>query len=230
VISVKKFTLKVTSPDKSHCMEEDISILIADLSGYTALTETHGSISAADLIDKYIEIVNDALIGTSVLQEHVGDEVMIVASSPGDLFATAKVLLQRTLEQYNFLQIHGALHFGKLLKRNKKYFGSALNITSRIASQASAGTFLCSREFYDEVSHNATYQFRSIGKHSFKNVNEEKEIFELILENPDHYYIDPICRMIVNKEGSTFPHPNKADILFCSQRCLDIYLEKSDQE
>jgi hypothetical protein len=42
-------------------MEQDISILIGDLSGY-ALTETHGSFSAADLIDKYIGIVNDALV------------------------------------------------------------------------------------------------------------------------------------------------------------------------
>jgi len=42
-------------------MEQNISILIADLSGYTALTETHGSISAADLINKYLDIVNASL-------------------------------------------------------------------------------------------------------------------------------------------------------------------------
>jgi hypothetical protein len=30
-------------------MEQNITILIANLSGYTALTETHGSVVAADL-------------------------------------------------------------------------------------------------------------------------------------------------------------------------------------
>jgi len=40
-------------------MEENIAILIADLSGYTALTETHGAASAADIIDKYIQIVEN---------------------------------------------------------------------------------------------------------------------------------------------------------------------------
>ncbi len=30
-------------------MERNVAILMADLSGYTALTETHGSVSAADL-------------------------------------------------------------------------------------------------------------------------------------------------------------------------------------
>jgi len=44
-------------------MEQDIAILIADLSGYTALTETHGASSAADLVDKYVEIVNNSLAG-----------------------------------------------------------------------------------------------------------------------------------------------------------------------
>ena len=53
-------------------MEQDIAILIADLSGYTALTEIHGSLSAADLIDKYVDIVNASLIGDSRLQEFLG--------------------------------------------------------------------------------------------------------------------------------------------------------------
>jgi class 3 adenylate cyclase len=35
-------------------MEEDIAILMADLSGYTALTETHGPHGAADIVEKYI--------------------------------------------------------------------------------------------------------------------------------------------------------------------------------
>ena len=70
-------------------MEQNIAILIADLSGYTALTETHGASSAADLIDKYIEIVSNSLVGESHLHERVGDEVMIVSDSPDHLHSTA---------------------------------------------------------------------------------------------------------------------------------------------
>jgi hypothetical protein len=46
-------------------MEQELAILIADLSGYSAMTEIHGSFSAADMIDKYITIVNDSLVGNS---------------------------------------------------------------------------------------------------------------------------------------------------------------------
>ena len=210
-------------------MEQNVSILIADLSGYTALTEIHGSFSAADLIDKYIGIVNEALIGSSLLQERVGDEVMIVATDADDLLATAKVLLQRTSE-HNFLQIHGALHYGKLLKRNNNYFGSALNLTSRIASQARAGTFLCTPDFYGAISDKTAHEFKSLGKFTFKNVADEKEIFEVLLQNPAHYNVDPVCRMIVNEEAKSFSDPNIAGLLFCSQSCLDVYLSNNAEE
>ena len=205
-------------------MEQNISILIADLSGYTALTETHGSISAADLIDKYLDIVNASLNGDCKLQERVGDEIMIVSTAADDLLATAELLLQTTSAQYNFLQIHGGLHYGKLLKRNNSYFGAALNLTSRIASQASAGTFLCSDEFINAISGKFMLKFKSKGKYTFKNVSEEKEIFEITHEKSTHFYIDPICRMIVNKEANSFCHPKQSNIIFCSQNCLDIYL------
>ena len=100
-------------------MEQDIAILIADLSGYTALTETHVSLSAADLIDKYVDIVHASLIGDSRLQERVGDEVMIVSASPDYLLATAELLLQSTQEEYNFLEVHGALHYGKFIETQR---------------------------------------------------------------------------------------------------------------
>jgi adenylate cyclase len=211
-------------------MEQDISILIADLSGYTALTETHGSLTAADLIDKYIDIVTASLIGDSHLQERVGDEVLIISTCPDHLLATAELLLQSTMEEYNFLEVHGALHYGKLLKRNNSYFGSALNLTARIAAQASAGTFLCSNEFLNAICDKSMYKFNSKGKFNFKNVTDEKEIFEISLEKPAHLYIDPVCRMIVNKEATVFPHPHKTEILFCSQNCLDIYLKNFSTE
>ena len=125
-------------------MEQDIAILVADLSGYTALTEAHGSLSAADLIDKYVELVNNSLVGDSYLHERVGDEVIIVSDSPDDLLSTAVVLLGNVLNEYKFLHIHGAVHYGKALKRNNSFFGTTINVASRIAS-CKAGNFFVFR-------------------------------------------------------------------------------------
>ena len=59
-------------------MEKNLAILIADLSGYTALTEAHGAMSAADLIDTFLKMVDESLVGDSHLHQRRGDEVMII--------------------------------------------------------------------------------------------------------------------------------------------------------
>jgi adenylate cyclase len=165
-------------------------------------------------------------VGDSHLQERVGDEVMIVSDSPGNLLSTAVVLLNTVLQQYKFLHVHGALHYGKVLKRNNSFFGSALNLTSRIASQAKPGQFLCSNDFLDVLADKKTYSFNSLGRYNFKNVSKEKEIFEMITGDAHNLHVDPICRMLLNADEEHISHPTSAGIFFCSMNCREIYLKK----
>lgn len=207
-------------------MEKNIAILMADLSGYTALTETHGSVAAADLIDKYIGIVENCLVGDSRLHERTGDEIMIVSASPDYLLATAIMIGKHTSNEENFLEVHGGLHYGKVLKRANSYFGSAINLTSRIAAKANAGTFWCSEEYVKALSDRSMFALTSKGNHLFKNISEEKEIFELCIEDRKTFYIDPVCRMLILEPKIAIPHPNEDDQYFCSSDCLEIYVTK----
>ncbi len=204
-------------------MEKNIAILMADLSGYTALTETHGSSVAADLIDKYVEIIKECLEGDCHFHERTGDEVMIVSSSVNDLLATAEMILKKTCNENNFLQVHGGLHYGKILERNNNYFGSTINITARIVSKANPGTFWCSEEFVKALPGKTTFTFLSKGKHSLKNISAEVNMFELRNENSRPVDIDPVCRMLINKKENSVYYFTEKNISFCSQTCLDIY-------
>ena len=204
-------------------MEENIAILMADLSGYTALTETHGPASAADLIDKYLEIVQSCLVGDSTLKERTGDEVMIVSTSPDALLSTAIMIRKNTLKEENFLQVHGGLHYGTVLKRNNSYFGSAINLTSRIAAKASPGTFWCSGDFLAALIDKSAFTFTSKGKHRFKNIAEEKEIAELVDPKATTFTVDPICRMLILDKTTAIQHPELPDFFFCSMDCLHAF-------
>ncbi|HYV92393.1 MAG TPA: adenylate/guanylate cyclase domain-containing protein [Chitinophagales bacterium] len=210
-------------------MEENIAILIADLSGYTALTETHGAASAADLIDKYTEIVNRCLAAGCHLHSRTGDEVVIISGSVDHLIATAIMLLQNTSVENNFLQVHGGLHYGKILKRNENYFGTTINLASRIASKANPGTFWCSMDYINALENKSGFTFHPRGKHSFKNLSEENEIFELVISDPKSFHIDPVCRMLINEKENAIPHPEEQNIFFCSQHCFDIYTKNKAQ-
>lgn len=208
-------------------MEKNVAILMADLSGYTALTETHGSVSAADLIDKYIRIAENCLAGDSKLHQRTGDEIMFIADSPDFLLATALKLASATASEENFLQVHGGLHYGKVLKRGGNYFGSALNLVSRIAANADAGTFCCSDEFVNSITDKSVCTFKSKGNYSFKNINGEKEVFEVSIEKTKTNYIDPVCRMLILNPQNAIHHPGENELYFCSAQCFKLYSENS---
>jgi adenylate cyclase len=207
-------------------MEKNIAILIADLTGYTALTETHGAASAADLIDKYVEIVENCLVGDSRIHERTGDELMIVSDSPDSLLATALMIGKHTSNEENFLQVHGGLHYGTVLKRGNSYFGSALNLASRIAAKATPGKYWCSEEFVNALSDKSVHKLTSKGNHLFKNISKEKEVFELFNEEMKACYVDPVCRMLILNPENAIQHPEVSGQYFCSSNCLEIYLRE----
>jgi adenylate cyclase len=202
-------------------MEQDLAILIADLSGYTALTETHGAAAAADLVDKYLDIVEESLCASCRLHERTGDEIMVISEVPDDLLCTALLLLQKSHQEENFLQLHGGLHVGKLLQRKGGYFGAALNFTARIAAKANAGSLWCSLEFKEAIKNSHAAVFEHKGSLTFKNISAEKDVFEIITNHADVLLIDPVCRMLLTKENA-IPHPVH-DVLFCSPDCLAVF-------
>ena len=206
-------------------MEENVAILMADLAGYTALTETHGGISAAETVERYLHIVKGSIVGDCRLHEQTGDEVMIVSHSADDLLATADKILRASLFEDNFLPMHGGLHFGKALKRNRQYFGTAVNLAARITSVARAGTLLGTRDFLDALEGKARDQFQSMGKQNFKNLRSPIEVFELAPECSLDHYIDPVCKMLVRQRQNAVVHPCNNHLHFCNQECLDIYME-----
>lgn len=208
-------------------MEQNIAILMADLSGYTALTETHGSASAADLIDKYIRISENCVVGNTKMHERTGDEIMFISDSPDSLLETALKLEANTVCEENFLLVHGALHFGKVLKRANNYFGSAINLVSRIAAKAVPGTFWCSDDFVGSIKDKSICQFISKGNHAFKNITDEKEVFELSIERIKTNYVDPVCRMLIINLQNAIHHPNNDGLYFCSSQCLEIHEENN---
>lgn len=204
-------------------MEKNIAILMADLSGYTALTETHGAVAAADLIDKYMGIVEKCLIGDCQLHERTGDEIMIVSASPDNLLATALMILSHTSQEENFLQVHGGLHYGKVLQRENSFFGTTINLTARIAAKANAGRVWCSDDFVNALADQSLLTLIPKGMLEFKNINGEKEVFELGGEEKNSFHIDPVCRMLILDTQQAIAHPTEVGKHFCSPVCLAMY-------
>lgn len=208
-------------------MEQKRAILVADLSGYTALTEAHGARSAADLVKRYLELVNQSLAGDSRLVERIGDEVIILADMVEDLLKTALQLQVLSQSESDFLAVHAGIHYGDLLEEDNQFYGSTINLAARIAAYSAGGQVLCSAPALSRIGDNCQVQFESRGFIKFKNVKEPVEVFEAAYhkENAAKEF-DPVCHMAVeaNRAVGSINHEGKA-YLFCSHNCLNSFCE-----
>jgi adenylate cyclase len=202
-------------------MEQDVAILLADLSGYTAMTNIHGGASAARIVHRYMEVVDHALYGTAKVVQRIGDQIVLISEKAEDLVSTAVSIHSLTLAEYQFLPIHAGIHYGSVFIDNGNLFGSTINIASRIMNVANRGQILCSRQVLLQLGD--TTMFRSVGVHKFKNVLEEIEVFELILPFAP-LSVDPVCHMHVDVSKAVHADTfNGITYYFCGVECKELF-------
>jgi len=210
--------------------ETDAVFVMSDLSGFTALTEAHGSLRAADLVARYAEIVRAVLEPGVRFLERVGDQAVLVAEDATPAVRAAIRLRDAVEREPLFPMVRIGLHAGRVAERGGEYFGAALNLTARVTAHARAGQILCTEPVAAKARGLGDVEVCSLGPVKFKNVAEPVAVFELVCR-PDEAsaVIDPVCRMRVDPETA----PARlvyagAPRYFCSLECARAFLEKPD--
>lgn len=206
-------------------MEKNVAILMADLSGYTAMTDVHGGASAAKLVNKYMDLVGKSRFGNTEVVQRIGDQVVMMSEEPQDIIVTVQQLSASTVEEHHFLSIHAGIHYGTIFLDNGDLFGSTINVASRIMNLANSGQVLCSSAFVNIVRSKSDASFKFYGKHKLKNVINEVEVFELNLSHKSSlFYTDPVCHMRVDpSKADHFTIFNGTTFHFCSDQCMEIF-------
>ena len=204
--------------------------LMADLAGYTALTEAMGAREAADVVSRYVGLAEAALRPPAMLVERVGDEVLIVSDDAVTAVETALALRDAIEAEARFPSVRVGLHSGLVLEQQGRYFGAALNLTARVAAHARAGQILCTDRIADAVKL-PTIDYSALGTVRFRNVLETIAVFEIIerAQHPEASVIDPVCRMHVHPDAA----PARlllagATYYFCSLECARRFTEHPD--
>ena len=206
--------------------EIDIVLLVSDLSGYTALTEAHGNVSAAKVVNRYTEIAKEVLYEGTRLIERVGDEIIIAGTDATDIIKTALKLVHKIEEEPFFPTVHAGIHSGRVLEQEGHYYGSALNIASRVASHARSCQILCTKAVVEMAGEMEDIKYRAMGEVNFKNIFEPVDLFEIITDcrKLAMNVADPVCRMLVRPESSTAHLTFKEKTYyFCSFECAQKF-------
>jgi class 3 adenylate cyclase len=124
----------------------------ADLSGFTALTQTLTSTELSTMLTEFGGTVADVVHadGGRVVK-FIGDAVMWVSATPELLAKAAVDLVSHPLARKAGLQVRAGLAYGELLAINGDYFGNPVNLAARLVDAASPGQILAAADVRDEL-------------------------------------------------------------------------------
>ena len=150
-----------------------VAVAFADLAGYTRLTEEAGEEEALDIVERFVEAVEETLPDTARVIKTIGDEVMVVGADAAALADWAVGFQALNAGQRPRPRI--GIHSGDALYRDGDYYGRAVNLASRVGARAAGREVLVTRDVVDAGS--AQLDFERIGEVRLKGFASATELY-----------------------------------------------------
>lgn len=210
----------------SDAREVNLALLIADLCGYTALTETHGALTASETVLRFVHLATSCLEPGVVMVDSIGDEVFCAGGETLAVVRTALRLRDLIQREPEFLRVSMGIHRGPIVEREGRIFGAPINLTARLAAAALGGQILCTDPIARSIEASSGVEPRGLGERRFKNVTQPVAVFELVRvsERLPVTGTDPVCRMQVadDSAAATSVHDG-VTYRFCSTECARLF-------
>ena len=208
------------------------TLLIADLSGYTALTETHGAVHASEIVLHFNRMAEASVEPGVVIVDRVGDQVLCAGADTHAVLRSALRLCAAIEREPEFLAVQAALHRGLVVERSGRLFGAPVNLTARLAAHARGGEILCTEPIAAAARERPGVDAHFVGEVRFKNVSVAVSVYKLmrVSQLAHSSALDPVCRMQVEPRAAaaTLSHLGLT-YHFCSHECARLFREAPER-
>jgi len=181
----------------------EVTILFADIRGFTRLSEEHGPQEVVDLLNNYFDLIIDVVFRyNGTVDKIVGDEIMVLFGAPfpfkDDTLRAVGCAIEmlETLERFNReRQVEGkfplavgvGLNRGSVISGNigsakhmdYTVIGDAVNLASRLVDHAGESQILITRSVYKELA-GSEFLCRKIESLRVKGKKDPVEIYEVL--------------------------------------------------
>ena len=116
----------------------EVAVAFADLVGFTRLGEELLPEELGVIAARFSDLAHDVVTSPVQFVKTIGDAVMLVCADPRNLLTTVLELVEAAADDFPPLRVGFA--FGRAVGRAGDWFGSPVNVASRVTSVAPAGT------------------------------------------------------------------------------------------
>jgi adenylate cyclase len=210
-------------------MSDASTFLFADLAGYTALTEAHGDEQAADVAADFCEAVR-RLLPTYDAHEvkAVGDALLVRIPDAAGAVHLGSRIVGDLGHRHESLSVRVGMHTGTAVQRGGDWFGTAVNVASRVADLAEPCEVLltaATRSACADVAAPGLLVPR--GRRALKNVRDPIELWAVATERDapgGALAIDPVCRMALDPRRAAARIDHEGALHhFCSNACAEAF-------
>ena len=155
----------------------NIAVAFADLVGFTRLGEAVPPEELENLASRLADFAHDVVAPPVRFVKTIGDAVMFVSTDPVALLRTALALLA-TAEKYDdFPQLRVGIASGSAVSRAGDWFGSPVNLASRVTGVARPGSVLVSESARVAIASADGFDWSFAGARHLKGVKDEVKLF-----------------------------------------------------
>jgi len=151
-----------------------MAFCFVDLTGFSRYTEEEGDEEALDLVERFVDAVQETLPAEATIVKTIGDEVMVVSPDAASLTEWAVGFLALFQERP---QPRVGLHYGAAVFRDGDYFGGDVNLTHRIVNRALGGEVMVTRPVVEAIPDSDWLSFEPIGEVTLKGFPEPVTLY-----------------------------------------------------
>ena len=167
-------------PGRTH-----VAVAFADLVGFTRLGEAVPPEALENLANRLSDLARDVAVPPVRFIKTIGDAVMFVSTDPVALLRAALALLTAAEKYEDLPQLRIGIASGLAVRRAGDWFGSPVNIASRVTGVARPGAVLVSESARDAIGSADGFAWSFAGDRHLKGVKGDVNLFRVQRSNGD---------------------------------------------
>ncbi|BBY52864.1 adenylate/guanylate cyclase domain-containing protein [Mycobacterium koreense] len=163
----------------------EITVAFADLVGFTRLGETVPPEQLERLANRLAELGHEVAVPPVRMIKTIGDAVMLVCPDPAPLVRAVLRLVALADDDDELLRLRAGVAAGPAVSRAGDWFGSPVNLASRVTGVARPGSVLVTEEVRDAIgADDAAFRWSFAGPRRLKGIGGDVKLFRARPSDP----------------------------------------------
>ena len=154
-----------------------VTIGFADLVGFTRLGEVVPPEDLEQLAHRLADLAHEVAVPPVRFIKTIGDEVMLVSPDPAALLDAVLNLVDATEGDDDLPRLRAGIATGMAVSRAGDWFGSPVNLASRVTGAARPGSILASESAREAIGEDDRFTWSFAGARRLKGIKSDVKLF-----------------------------------------------------